>query len=85
MAAPTSAEKAVKAAPFVGAGGVVAADGGGEVLVAEVEDGEADLLGLLGDAGADVGAAERDLAAAGGEDSCESRCRSKQKSSPSSG
>jgi hypothetical protein len=44
--------------------GAVAADGGGEVLVAEVEDGEADLLGLLGDAGADVGAAEGDLAVA---------------------
>jgi hypothetical protein len=55
--------------------GAVAADGGGEVLVAEVEDGEADLFGLLGDAGADVGAAEGDFAAAGGEDSWESRWR----------
>ena len=52
----------------VGVGGVVAADGGGEVLVAEMEDGVADLFGFLGDAGADAGAAERDFAAAGGED-----------------
>ena len=51
----------------VGIVGGVAADGGGEVLVAEVEDGEADVFGLLGDAGADAGAAEGDLAAAGGE------------------
>ncbi len=56
-----------------GRGGGEAADGGGEVLVAEVEDGEADLFGLLGDAGADVGAAEGELAAAGGEDLV--RCR----------
>ncbi len=65
MAARTSAVKAVEG-DLVGGG--VAADGGGEVLVAEVEDGVADFLGLLGDAGADAGAAERDLAAAGGED-----------------
>ena len=51
-----------------GVGGVVALDGGGEVLVAEVEDGEADGLGLFGDAGADEGAAEGDASAAGGED-----------------
>ena len=48
--------------------GVVALDGGGEVLVAEVEDGEADVFGLFGDAGADEGAADGDAAAAGGED-----------------
>ena len=34
-----------------------------------MEDGEADVLGLFGDAGADAGAAEGDAAAAGGEDS----------------
>ena len=50
--------------PGCGVGGGVAADGGGEVLVAEVEDGEADFLALFGDAGADVGAAERDSPAA---------------------
>ena len=33
-----------------------------------MEDGEADVLGLFGDAGADAGAAEGDAAAAGGED-----------------
>ena len=33
-----------------------------------MEHGEADLFGLLGDAGAEAGAAEGDLAAAGGED-----------------
>ena len=47
-------------------GWVVAFDGGGEVLIAEVEDGEADLLGLFCDAGAEGGAAESDAAAAGG-------------------
>ena len=45
---------------FGGVFGVVALDGGGEVLVAEMEDGEADVFGLLGDAGADEGAAEGD-------------------------
>ena len=33
-----------------------------------MKDGEADLFGLLGDAGADAGAAKSDAAAAGGED-----------------
>ena len=47
---------------------VVAFDGGGEVLVAEVEDGEADVLGFFGDARADVGSADGDAAAAGAED-----------------
>ena len=47
--------------------GGVAAHGGGEVLVAQVQHGEADLLVLLGDAGAQMGAADGDLAAAGGE------------------
>ena len=32
----------------------VALDGGGEVLVAEVEHGEADVFALFGDAGAEV-------------------------------
>ena len=59
MAVPISVEKAGKAATSAGSVGVVALDGGGEVLVAEMEDGEADVLGLLGDAGADEGAAER--------------------------
>ena len=68
MAAPMSAEKLSEGFDFGGVFGVVALDGGGEVLVAEVEDGEADGLGLLGDAGADEGAAEGDAAAAGGED-----------------
>ena len=46
----------------------VAFDGGGEVLVAEVEDGEADVFALLGDAGAEGGAADGEAAAAGGHD-----------------
>ena len=46
----------------------VTLDGGGEVLVAEMQHGEADVLALLGDAGAQLGAAEGDLAAARGED-----------------
>ena len=46
----------------------VAFDGGGEVLVAEVEDGEADVFALLGDAGAEGGAADGEAAAAGGDD-----------------
>jgi hypothetical protein len=58
---------------------------GGEVLVAEVEDGEADLFGLLGDAGADAGAAEGDRPRPEVKTSCASRWTSKQKSSPSSG
>ncbi len=58
----------VEGGDLVGVGGVVALDGGGEVLVAEMEDGEADVFGLLGDAGVDEGAAEGDAAAAGGED-----------------
>ena len=57
-----------KASTSAGSAGVVGFDGGGEVLVAEVEDGEADVLALFGDAGADAGAAEGDAAAAGGED-----------------
>src|ERR1700679_3091450 len=47
--------------------GAVLADRGGEVLVAEVQHGEAYFLGLLGDARADMRAAQRDFAAAGGE------------------
>ena len=47
---------------FGGVGGGEATHCGGEVLVAEMEHGEADLFRLLGDARADVGAAERDLA-----------------------
>src|SRR6185312_4603372 len=46
---------------------VEAADRGRKVLVAEVEHGEANLFGLLGNAGADARAAKRDPAAAGGE------------------
>jgi hypothetical protein len=46
----------------------VAFDGGGEVLVAEVEDGEADVFALLGDVGAEGGAAEGEAAAAGAHD-----------------
>ena len=65
MAARMSLEKAAKAATSGGVGGGATADGGGEVLVAEVKDGVTDLFGLLGDAGADVGAAEGDFAAAG--------------------
>ncbi len=48
-------------------GGGVATDGGGKVLVAEVEHGVADFFVLFGDAGGDAGAAEGDFAAAGGE------------------
>ena len=47
--------------------GVVGLDGGGEVLVAEMEDGEADVFGLFGDAGVDEGAADGDAASAGTE------------------
>ncbi len=46
---------------------VVAFDGGGEVLVAEMKDGEADVLGLFGDAGVDESASDGDAAAAGVE------------------
>ena len=41
--------------------------GGGEVLVAEVEHGKADVLGLLGDAGPHFRPADSEAAAAGGE------------------
>ena len=54
--------------PGGGVFGGVALDGGGEVLVAEVEDGEADVFALFGDAGAEGGAAEGEAAAAGGHD-----------------
>ena len=53
---------------FVGVGGVEALDGGGEVLVAQVENGEADVLGLFGDAGADESAADGYATASGAED-----------------
>ncbi len=53
---------------FQRVGGIVAPDGGGEVLVAKMEHGEADLLDLLGDMGADLRAAEGDASAAGAED-----------------
>jgi len=43
-------------------------DGGKEILVAEVQDGEADVFGLLGDAGTQGGAADGEAAAAGGHD-----------------
>ena len=68
MAVPISVEKVWKARDLGGVFGVVALDGGGEVLVAEMEDGEADVLGLFGDAGVDEGAADGDAAAAGVED-----------------
>ena len=53
---------------FGGVLGVVALDGGGEILVAEMEDGEADVFVLFGDAGVDEGASDGDAAAAGVED-----------------
>ena len=53
---------------LAGIGGVKLADGGGEVLVAEVEDGIDDLLLFLGDSGAELGAADGEAAAAGGEE-----------------
>jgi hypothetical protein len=47
----------------------VAFDGGGEVLIAEVKDGEADVFALLGDAGAEGGATDGEATAAGGKTS----------------
>ena len=57
-----------EAGDLLGISGVELADGGGEVLVAEVEDGVGDLFGLLGDLGAELRATEGKAAAAGGED-----------------
>jgi len=57
-----------EAGDLLGIFGVELADGGGEVLVAEVEDGVGDLFGLLGDLGAELRATEGEAAAAGGED-----------------
>ncbi len=48
--------------------GVVALDGGREVLVAEMQDRETNLFGLFGDAGVDESASDGDAAAAGVED-----------------
>ena len=47
--------------------GVVALDGGGEVLVAEMEDGEADVFRFFGDAGVDEGSTDGYAATAGAE------------------
>jgi len=57
-----------KSIPGVGILRGVTLDGCGEVLVSEVEDGEADVFALLGDARAERGSTDGEAATAGGHD-----------------